>query len=92
MIFLSQYGIFIVVFLFSAALVVGSFYIFSRMGKILSSLLLGFIGVTLLVYGWLFPEDPFVGGIAYGSLALCIALSVSISWAFIDFQEAKHRQ
>lgn len=91
MTFLSQYGLWMAVFALSAGIVIGSTRAFSRMGTILSSSILGIAGMSILIYGWLVPEDPFAG-IAYGALAFCIVLGISVSWAFIDFQKDKDRE
>ncbi|MDX6154498.1 hypothetical protein [Marinococcus sp. PL1-022] len=90
MTFLSQYGFFIAIILVAAGLVWASSYFFSRRGKILSSGLLGLTGLAIIIYSFLVPEDPF-SGIAYGALAFCILLGVSMSWAFANGKDEGHR-
>ncbi|WP_298788517.1 hypothetical protein [uncultured Marinococcus sp.] len=85
MTFLSTYGFLIAVFLLSFGLVTGGSYVLSHVGKVVTSWALGLTGAGVLLYGWLVPEEPFAG-IAYGALAFCIVLGISISWAFIDFK------
>lgn len=83
MAFIWQYGIFIVVILLAAGIVACSAFVFSNSGKIVSSVALGLSSICLLLYSFLGPEDPFAG-MAYGALAFCIVLGVSIPWGFLE--------